>query len=431
MQDSNLYINILGNVDGLVNAVRITKSNLDSLSNSLKRTGARLSLGLTLPMKAAVVASAKMATDMEESLNKVNVAFGESSDEVKDFAKTTLKQFGIAQGSALEMTSLFGDMATGMGMSTEEAAKMSTQLTGLAGDLASFKNINIQEAMTALSGVFTGETESLKRLGVVMTEANLEQYRLEQGISKSVKKMTQQEKIMLRLNYIFSVTKNAQGDFARTSDSAANQTRIFTEGLKELSASFGEILVPILAKVVSKVNDVIQKFIGLDAESKKVVLVIGAIIAAVPLLVTALGFLLSPINLIVAGLAAIAIVVYTQWDKIAPEIVKITNRLIELYNTNLQVQASVALIRTGFSVAFATINYMLKNTVGLLMSFVNTIINSIKLFNSIGELIMPLYSGKTLGEEIDAVTSSWNELADSMGDGLSTFFGVFDSNEYK
>ena len=130
---------------------------------------------------------------MEESLNKVDVSFGKSSQKVKDFARTTLREFGIAEGSALEMTALFGDMATGMGINEEAAADMSIQLAGLAGDLASFKNISIDRAQVALTSIFNGETESLKRLGIVMTQANLEAFALTQGITKQVSEMSEEK----------------------------------------------------------------------------------------------------------------------------------------------------------------------------------------------------------------------------------------------
>ena len=98
----------------------------------------------------------KNASDLQETMNKVDVAFGDSADEVAAWGNTTIKQFGIAKGTALDMAALYGDMATGMGMNTTEASKLSTNLTGLAGDLASFKNVSLDVAKTALAGVFTG-----------------------------------------------------------------------------------------------------------------------------------------------------------------------------------------------------------------------------------------------------------------------------------
>ena len=165
MAEQNLKINITGDSSKLKNALSSASSKLSSFGSKMQGVGKSLTTRLTLPLAVAGGAAVKFASDFQESMNKVDVAFGKSKKEVKDFAKTTLKQFGIAEGSALDMAALFGDMATSMGLNQSAAANMSTSLVGLAGDLASFKNIGIDQATTALAGVFTGETESLKRLG--------------------------------------------------------------------------------------------------------------------------------------------------------------------------------------------------------------------------------------------------------------------------
>lgn len=289
MSESKLRVNLIGDASSLDRSLKIASARLDTFGKKISDVGKDLSLKLTLPIVAAGGAAIKMASDMEESQNKVRVAFGDSARSVEAFAKTTLDSFGIAESSALDMTALFGDMATGMGVSQSEAANLSTKLVGLAGDLSSFKNINIEEVTTALSGVFTGETESLKRLGIVMTEVNLEQFAMQQGIQKSVKEMTQQEKIMLRLQYIFSVTKNAQGDFARTQDGAANQTRKLQQSLKELAAEIGENLLPKYTKIITKLNEYVKQFKDADEKTQNLIITIGAFVAATPPVLIALG----------------------------------------------------------------------------------------------------------------------------------------------
>jgi hypothetical protein len=111
-------------------------------------------------------------------MNKTEVVFGDLSDEITAWSKTTLDSFGIAQSSALEMASYFGDMATSMGLTNEQAAEMGKQLVGRAGDMASFKNVSLDVAQTGLGAIFTGQAASLRRFGIVMTEANLEAYAL-------------------------------------------------------------------------------------------------------------------------------------------------------------------------------------------------------------------------------------------------------------
>ncbi len=257
------------------------QNGLKRASNSMKRfgkqmaqTGASLSTKLTLPIGAAAVASVKMASAFEESLNKTRVSFGESSAEVEAFAKTTLKNFGIAEGTALDMASTFGDMATSMGLTQQQAGGMANSLVGLAGDLASFKDIGIEQAETALAGIFTGETESLKKLGIVLTEANLKQF----GYNKN---MSQAEKIGIRYKAIIEATKNAQGDYLRTSDGVANSTRTLGQSTKELATEFGTLLLPVASKLIAKGQELVDFFRNLSTEQKETIIQVAGVVAVV------------------------------------------------------------------------------------------------------------------------------------------------------
>lgn len=303
MADQKLKVDIIGDASKLTKALNTASGKLESFGSKVTNIGKSLTTRLTLPLGIAGGAAIKMASDFEESLNKVNVAFGEASGEVREFAKTTLQQFGIAQGTALDMAALFGDMSTSMGLSVDTAAELSTSLVGLAGDLASFKNMNIEEVTTALNGVFTGETESLKRLGVVMTQVNLEQFAMEQGIKKTIKEMSQAEKVQLRYQFVMAKTANAHGDFARTSEGAANQMRIFQESMKELGASFGAVILPAFTKLVQKANAVLLKFRDLDEGTKKTIMIIGGIAAAIGPVLVVLGSMASGIGLVASGFA--------------------------------------------------------------------------------------------------------------------------------
>ena len=303
MADQKLRVDIIGDASKLNRALNTASGKLKSFGTRVSGVGKRLAVGLTLPIGIAGAAAIKMASDFEESMNKVDVAFGSASSEVKDFAKTTLDQFGIAEGTALDMAALFGDMSTSMGLSVDSAADLSTSLVGLAGDLASFKNMNIKEVTTALNGVFTGETESLKRLGIVMTQVNLEQFAMEQGITKTIKQMSQAEKVQLRYNFVMSKTANAQGDFARTSGGAANQMRIFQETTKELGALFGAVILPAFTSLVKKANAVLKKFRDLDNGTKKTIIIIGGIAAAIAPTLIVIGAMSSGIGALASGLA--------------------------------------------------------------------------------------------------------------------------------
>jgi hypothetical protein len=321
MSESILKIIFQGESENLDKKLKEVGSKLDKFNKKASALGKQLTTRLSLPLAAAGGAAIKFASDFNESLNKVDVAFGSSQDSVKDFAKTALKQFGIAEGSALDMAALFGDMATSMGFAQDSAAGMSTELVGLAGDLASFKNIDIEQATTALAGVFTGETESLKRLGIVMTEVNLKQFAMDKGLNSNIKNMTQSQKVALRYQFIMEKTANAQGDFARTGGGAANQMRIFQEALKQLAANFGQILLPAFTKILLKVNAFIIRLSEMSPETKKFIAIIGGLgivlppIAAVlpsiakgfALMGGALKLMTGPIGIVLAAVTALTI----------------------------------------------------------------------------------------------------------------------------
>ncbi len=428
MAEQNLKINITGDSSKLKNALSSASSKLSSFGSKMQGVGKSLTTRLTLPLAVAGGAAVKFASDFQESMNKVDVAFGKSKKEVKDFAKTTLKQFGIAEGSALDMAALFGDMATSMGLNQSAAANMSTSLVGLAGDLASFKNIGIDQATTALAGVFTGETESLKRLGIVMTEANLKSFAMEQGMNANIKTMTQAQKVALRYKFIMESTSNAQGDFGRTSGGAANQMRIFQESLKELSAKFGQVILPVFTKLVSFANGLLQKFSELSPTTKKLIVVFAGIAAALgpvlyilgtlvtlaPAIGTALTVMMGPIGLVIAGLTAISVVIYKNWAGIKSALVKIGNYFIDLYNNSLPIQLAVNSLIANFKNMLAVGKFVFSTFSTIIKTFAN---NFMTLFKGIGDIIMGVFTF-----DKDKIVQGFTDLADGLKNNVTAAF---------
>lgn len=333
------------NMNGVDNAMQTATASAAKMSAGMAVAGAAMTAAVTVPIINAGKAAFGMASDFEENVNKVNVAFKENAQTVMDWSKTSLEAFGLSQNSALEAASLFGDMGTAMGLSTGEAANMSTSLTGLAGDLASFKNIGIDQAQTALAGVFTGEGEALKSLGVVMQDSTLKEFMLAQGITKTYEEMTQAEKVALRYAFVMDKTQNAQGDYARTAQGAANTSRGLSESLEELGVSFGQVLLPVVTPIIQKITELVKWFGSLSQETKTAIVIVAGVLAALgPLLlgastaimaVTAAQWLLNgallanPIGLIVAGIAALIA------------------GLVYFYNTNESVRNSINEIWTG------------------------------------------------------------------------------------
>ena len=327
-------------------------SSLETIGSKLTTIGGLATATITAPLIGIGVSAVKLVSDYEEALNKVEVAFGVSSESVIEFANTTLETFGIAKGEALNMASAFGDMGTSLGLTQQDAADMSEELVGLAGDLASFKNISTDQAFTALSGIFTGETESLKTLGIVMTETNLNAYALAEGYGKTTDEMTQAEKVQLRYNYILSVTSNAQGDYARTADGTANSARTFQGAIKELGTSFGEELLPEITPVIQDLTKLIKKFDEMSASQKQSIVKMLELAAAIGPVVLLTGKLTTGLGKGIKALSTFTSainVLKTGTASAVPEVASLAGTLKTLTSpTALAVAGVVALAAAAY-----------------------------------------------------------------------------------
>jgi hypothetical protein len=303
----NLKIGLLLDNKDFQKKLRMIERDLKRSSKQWMDAGKNMSMAFTAPIVAAGAMAFKLASDYEESLNKVNVAFGDSAANIEKFAASTLKSYGISKNSALEMSALFGDMSTGMGLSQKAAAELSEKMVGLAGDLSSFKNMNLKEVQTALAGVFTGETESLKRMGIVMTEANLQAYALSKGIHTKMNALSQTEKVLLRYNYVTEMSKNAVGDFERTIGGSANQMRIAQESMTQLATSFGQILLPVITPIISKINDMLIKFDNLDESTKRNIVTFAGITAAIGPMLIGVGLAIKSFSLLAGAMRGVSV----------------------------------------------------------------------------------------------------------------------------
>lgn len=235
----------------------------EDIKKTLK-TAFAFSLGATIAdgiksigsaIKDFAVDSVQVASDLQEVQNVVDVTFGNDAKTIETWSKKANKQFGLTELQAKKYTSTLGAMMKSSGLTGKAVTSMSTDLAGLTADMASFYNLDFETAFEKIRSGISGETEPLKQLGINMSVANLEAYALSQGIDTAYESMTQAEQVTLRYNYLMQATADAQGDFARTSDSLANSQRLLSTNLDTLKANIGESLLPVINSAVGAVND--------------------------------------------------------------------------------------------------------------------------------------------------------------------------------
>lgn len=258
--DGSVIIDTRMDTSGVQNGVSAIKKSFNGLGSVVKKVG--LLIGGVFAAKKLVEFGKEcldLGSDLAEVQNVVDVTFTTLSDKVNDFAKSAMASAGLSETMAKQYVGTFGAMAKSFGFTEQQAYDMSTQLTQLTGDVASFYNISQDLAYTKLKSVFTGETETLKDLGVVMTQTALDQYALANGYGKTTSKMTEQEKVALRLKFVTEQLSAASGDFARTSGSWANQVRIMQLQIQSLKATIGQGLINIFTPVIKVINTLLAK----------------------------------------------------------------------------------------------------------------------------------------------------------------------------
>ena len=235
------------------------QAKAESIGKSISR---KLAAGLS------VAALTKFASDCLYQGSKLNAmrsmssrAFEGMTDDLNNFAQNAASKFGLSEKMALQFAGTFGTMANSFGFTQKQAYDMSTTLTGLAGDVASFYSMSQEEAFNKLQSVFTGETESLKSLGIVMSQNALDQYALANGFAKTTSQMSEQEKVALRYQFVLSQLSLAQGDFVRTSDAWGNQVKILKLNFQSLQAQIGIGLINVLKPAIKALNVFMAKLI--------------------------------------------------------------------------------------------------------------------------------------------------------------------------
>ncbi len=233
---------------------------MQGITGLAKKAGAALAGAFAVKKLAEFTASCiELGSDLTEVQNVVDVAFPHMTAQMDKWAKSAATSFGLSETMAKRYAGTFGAMSKAFGFTEKEAYEMSTTLTGLAGDVASFYNIAQDEAYTKLKSVFTGETETLKDLGIVMTQNALDAYAMANGIGKTTSAMSEQEKVALRYKFVQDQLQLATGDFIRTQDSWANQVRILKLQWDSLKATLGQGFINLFTPIIKVINIVLSK----------------------------------------------------------------------------------------------------------------------------------------------------------------------------
>ena len=303
--------------------------------------------GMGAAMTGFAVMSVKAASDLEESMNAVNVIFTDGAKVIHEFGENSARSVGLSTAKFNELASVTGALLKDVGLPMEEVAGLTTDLAIRAADMASVMNTSVEDALSAVGQALRGETEAIRRYAGDVTDASLQTFALSEGIQKQVSEMTEQEKRLLRVSLIMEQTNSMAGDFANTSESLANRMRIAKAEFANTSAEIGTVLLPIVTLLVEKIQVAIQavadwikehptltKWITIVAAGLgAVMLVLGPILLILPGIVTAVGLLsaafaalsisMGPVTLAIIGIAALvtaAIIVWKKWDDMSTKV---------------------------------------------------------------------------------------------------------------
>lgn len=293
-------------INGKDNFSKEFSASLDKIGQRMTKLGGVMSAAVTAPLVALGTKAVMAASDFEESLNKVQVVFGEASGTIESFAATASTNLGMSSQQALEAAGTFGNLFTAMGIGVDTSATMSTSLLQLASDLASFNNMDPTVVLEKLRAGLVGEVEPLRTLGVNLNQATIEAKALELGIWDGNGAIDAAAKAQAAYAIIMEQTTNAQGDFARTSDGLANSTRILKGRFEDTSAQLGQILLPFAKQLIDVLQKVLSWVQSLTPAQQKLAVVIAAVAAAIGPLLIVVGTLISSLTTIIPIIGAVA-----------------------------------------------------------------------------------------------------------------------------
>lgn len=279
---------------------------MKSVGDKMSSAGKKLSTAVTLPLVGIGTAATKMAMDAVESENLFEVAMGGVAEDARKWSEETSKSLGLNAYNVRNNMATYNAMLTSMGLTTDESLKMSEGLTQLSYDMASFYNLKPEEAFEKLKSGISGEAEPLKALGILVNDNTIKTYAYSNGIAKQGEQLTESQKVQARYGAILDATKNAQGDLARTMDSPTNKIRVMKDQAQQLAIQFGQLLLPILEKLIGVIKPLMDKFQGLSKEQQETIIKIGLVVAAVGPLLLIVGKVIGIVGALSSAIGKIS-----------------------------------------------------------------------------------------------------------------------------
>lgn len=427
-------------------AINQAKKGLGEVAERAQNAGKSLTLFVTAPLLGLAAASVKVASDAEETFSKFGVVFRDLSKESENVASNLQKNFGLSSVQAKQLLGDTGDLLTGFGFTQKSALDLSSQVNELAVDLASFTNFSggAEGASKALTKALLGERESIKSLGISILDEDVKARVLlntQKGLTFETER---QAKAYATLQIAQEQSKNAIGDYARTSGGLANVARRLGARITDLGVSFGKILIPIVTKAALKAEELLLFFTGLSERTKTIILVIGGLVAVVGPLLLALGFVVSLVITLISGFTALAVSIgvtnaqlllfIAYWALVAVAAVAAVALIIlvleDLYAFFTGEDSLTGIIVAEFGKAFDYIGELFNGLPGIVQAAIALATTPVRAFFSLiraaGGALGALSEGDFSGA-LDALTEGVQNVVDPsrvLGNGLGGLLGL-------